>query len=164
MNTVCVLAKASPIVYAPSIFFCVPSFRRYQKCVVWTHSFRFVLVEHYNKMATQSCQVRVGVRVRPLTSKETSEGGKSVVECNPFNHTIELGSKRKFTYDSVFHSNVDQIDLYNDVSPPLLNAFLGGYNATGESKIYSCIYCLILFILNLFITSCSDCVWPDRKW
>ena len=126
----------------------------------------------YYKMATQSCQVRVGVRVRPLTSKETSEGGKSVVECNPFNNTVELG-KRKFTYDSVFHSNVDQIDLYNDVSPPLLNAFLGGYNATGMSKIYLCVCMvmiffmylyLILFILNLFITSCSDCVWPDRKW
>ena len=88
---------------------------------------------------TQSCQVRVGVRVRPLTSKETSEGGKSVIECNPFNHTVQL-SKRQFTYDSVFHSNVDQIDLYNDVSPPLINAFLGGYNATGESQIYIYMY------------------------
>ena len=95
---------------------------------------------NYQKMATtQSCQVRVGVRVRPLTSKETSEGGKSVVECNPFNHTVQL-SKRQFTYDSVFHSNVDQIDLYNDVSPPLINAFLGGYNATGESQIYIYMY------------------------
>lgn len=103
-------------------------------------------------MATQSCQVRVGVRVRPLTSKETSEGGKSVVECNPFNHTIELGSKRKFTYDSVFHSNVDQIDLYNDVSPPLLNAFLGGYNATGESKIYSCV-CMVKIFSHVSIVS-----------
>ena len=78
---------------------------------------------------TAPCQVRVGVRIRPLTSKESSEGGKSVVETNPFDRTVQL-SRRKFTYDSVFHSNVTQRDLYNDVAPGLLEAFLGGYNAT----------------------------------
>jgi kinesin family protein 4/21/27 len=86
----------------------------------------------------------VGVRVRPLTFKETSEGGKSVVECNPFERTVAL-SKRQFTYDSVFDGKVSQSDLYDDISPPLLHAFLGGYNATviaygqtGSGKTYTC--------------------------
>jgi len=80
-------------------------------------------------MQGSSSQVRVGVRIRPLTSKETSEGGESVVQCNAFDRTVEL-SKRKFTYDSVFHSNINQIELYNNVAPPLLQSFLSGYNAT----------------------------------
>ena len=80
-------------------------------------------------MQGSSSQVRVGVRIRPLTSKEISEGGESVVQCNAFDRTVEL-SKRKFTYDSVFHSNINQIELYNNVAPPLLQSFLNGYNAT----------------------------------
>ena len=81
--------------------------------------------------ATQnSSQVRVGVRIRPVTSKEKSEGGgKEVVDGNTFDRTVTI-SKRKFTFDSVFHSDVAQTDLYNDVAPPLLEAFLNGYNAT----------------------------------
>ena len=57
---------------------------------------------------TCSSQVRVGVRIRPLTPKETSECGKIVVESNGFDRTVEL-SKRKFTYDSVFHPTVTQV-------------------------------------------------------
>jgi len=94
-------------------------------------------------MAAATCQVRVGVRIRPLTSKETGEGGHAVVDSNTFNRTVSL-SKRKFTYDSVFHSNVTQSDLYNDVAPPLLDAFLNGYNSTvlaygqtGSGKTYT---------------------------
>ena len=79
--------------------------------------------------AAATSHVRVGVRIRPLTSKESSEGGSAVVDANPFDRTVSL-SKRKFTYDSVFHSNVTQLDLYGDVAPPLMEAFLGGYNAT----------------------------------
>ncbi|KAL3784329.1 LOW QUALITY PROTEIN: hypothetical protein ACHAW5_000220 [Stephanodiscus triporus] len=99
-------------------------------------------------MATAStpatCQVSVGVRIRPLTSKETSEGGKRVVECNPFERRITL-SGRHFTYDSVFDGGVSQSDLYDDIAPPLLGAILGGYNATviaygqtGSGKTYTC--------------------------
>ncbi|KAL7464918.1 hypothetical protein ACHAXS_005246 [Conticribra weissflogii] len=74
-------------------------------------------------------QVRVGVRIRPLTPKESSEGGKAVVVGNAFDRTVTI-SNRKFTYDQVFHPNVSNPDLYRSVAPPLLSAFLNGYNAT----------------------------------
>ena len=77
--------------------------------------------------AATNCQVRVGVRIRPLTSKELSEGGRQIIESN--DRTVEL-AKRRFTYDSVFHSNINQVELYNNIAPPLLQSFLNGYNAT----------------------------------
>jgi len=90
-----------------------------------------------------SCQVRVGVRIRPLTSKESSEGGKQVVQADTFDRTVGI-SKRKFTYDSVFDDTVSNEELYGSVAPPLLEAFLNGYNATilaygqtGSGKTYS---------------------------
>lgn len=76
-----------------------------------------------------SCQVRVGVRVRPLTSGEISSDGKAVVEASPIDRTVAV-AKRKFTYDAVFDSSVTQSDLYDAVSPSLLGSFLDGYNAT----------------------------------
>ena len=73
------------------------------------------------------CKVRVGVRVRPLTSQEIQQGGKDSLSVS--SPTIRLG-ERQFTFDSTFDSNVGQDDLYNDVSPPLLKSFTDGYNAT----------------------------------
>lgn len=72
-------------------------------------------------------QVRVGVRVRPLTSQELGEGGKSVLKVIP--PEIRLG-ERRFTFDAVFDDRVDQNALYSQVSKPLLTSFLEGYNAT----------------------------------
>ncbi len=82
--------------------------------------------------AQATSQVRVGVRIRPLTSKEASEGGRVVVDGNPYDRTVAI-SKRKFTYDSVFDSGISQSELYSEVAPPLVEAFLNGYNATVSS-------------------------------
>jgi hypothetical protein len=89
-------------------------------------------------MATQ---VRVGVRIRPLTPRE-SISGSAVVTANPFNRTVSISS-RKFTYDSVFQDVTNQ-ELYDSVAPPLMEAFLSGYNATvlaygqtGSGKTYT---------------------------
>jgi len=71
----------------------------------------------------------VGVRIRPLTSREEGEGGKSVLKVVEPASEIRLG-ERRFTYDQVFDSNVAQSDLYRSVSSPLLKSFLDGYNAT----------------------------------
>lgn len=76
-------------------------------------------------------QVRVGVRVRPLTSKELSQGGKRVIEAAP--PQVGIG-KRKFTFDSVFDSHMTQEDLYNQVSSTLLTSFVDGYNATVSAR------------------------------
>jgi hypothetical protein len=62
---------------------------------------------------------------------------------NAFDRTVSL-SKRTFTFDSVFHPKVTQLELYSNVAPQLLAAFLGGYNATviaygqtGSGKTYT---------------------------
>lgn len=75
-------------------------------------------------------QVRVGVRIRPLTSDEQAQGGKSIVNSSYSDSTIEL-LDRKFTFDSVYDETVPQDQLYNCVgSDRMLEAFLDGYNST----------------------------------
>lgn len=76
-----------------------------------------------------SCQVRVGVRVRPLASKEIRQGGKSSLSINQ-QASIQIASQKAFTYDAVFDSQTDQSSLYASVSSSLLESFVDGYNAT----------------------------------
>lgn len=88
-------------------------------------------------------QVRVGVRVRPITAKEQGAGSTSVLEVVSSNSSSSSSSSssspspccialsgRRFTYDAVFDAETSQADLYAQVSPPLLQSFLDGYNAT----------------------------------
>lgn len=77
-------------------------------------------------MASQ-CQVRVGVRIRPVTSQEIKQGGKEVL--NVTAPSIGIG-ERCFTYDAVFGSHIGQQELYDHISKPLLGSFVDGYNAT----------------------------------
>ena len=89
---------------------------------------RFLAFSNENQKSTMaSCQVRVAVRIRPLTPQEVGQGDNQVVEAIP--PTVGIG-ERKFTYDAVFDSRVTQHDLYGSVSGPLLKSFLDGYNAT----------------------------------
>ena len=85
------------------------------------------MTNHSHNHNSNGCKVRVGVRVRPLTSQEIQQGGKNSLSVTT--PTIRLG-ERQFTFDRTFDSNVAQDDLYDDVSPPLLKSFTDGYNAT----------------------------------
>ena len=77
----------------------------------------------------RTCQVRVGVRVRPLASKEIQQGGKLSLSINP-PASITIASHNTFTFDAVFDSQTDQDTLYHSVSASLLESFVDGYNAT----------------------------------
>jgi kinesin family protein 4/21/27 len=86
-------------------------------------------------------QVRVALRLRPLTPLELSTSTGTPI-LTTTSTTVTL-SRRTFTYDAVY-DNLSQIELYADVSSPLLQAFLGGYNATvlaygqtGSGKTYT---------------------------
>jgi hypothetical protein len=73
-------------------------------------------------------RVKVGVRIRPLTSQEIQQGGKPSLHVDPPS-SIRMG-QRQFTYDAVFDAHCAQNDLYESVSTPLLSSFVDGYNAT----------------------------------
>ena len=75
-----------------------------------------------------TCQVRVCVRVRPITAKEQESGASNTLEVAN-SKSIQL-SGRRFTFDSVFDASTSQNDLYRSVAPSLMQSFLDGYNAT----------------------------------
>jgi hypothetical protein len=108
---------------------------------------------------SNACQVRVGVRIRPLTSQEAGEGGNSVLavqqqQQHGQQQEIRLG-QRRFTYDAVFDTDVSQHDLYQSVSAPLLTSVLDGYNATVRNV---CLYSREL-LCQLFVIF-FDCNLP----
>lgn len=111
--------------------------------------------------------VRVGVRVRPFSSKEISASSscESVLKCiREGTQEIRLGTRR-FTYDAVFDESVTQEALYQSVAGPLMLNFLEGFNAT--VRMYPVSYELfnrkILDISHHFYTHTPDHgLWTDR--
>ena len=81
--------------------------------------------------------VRVAVRCRPLSSKETSEGHVAVVQIDQLRgqvtvHLPNTGRSRErsksFTFDSVFGFDAKQMDIYNETARPIVDFVLEGYN------------------------------------
>lgn len=66
------------------------------------------------------------------------------MEADAFDRTVCI-SKRKFTYDAVYDADVSNEELYGSVAPPLLDAFLNGYNATVRKILY-CAHGVSLFL------------------
>ena len=96
-----------------------------------------------------SSQVRVGLRVRPVSIKE--HGSDNVVHVD--GHSVALLGRR-FTYDHVFDPSTTQSALYEQVSPQLLQSFLEGYNATVRLKL--CWLSLLIQYLHQKISPISD--------
>ncbi|KAF7721381.1 hypothetical protein EC973_004810 [Apophysomyces ossiformis] len=89
-------------------------------------------------------QVRVGLRVRPLTHKEQISNCTECLSFIPNEPQILIGTDKSFTYDYVFDTNTAQSQVYSTAAGPLLEKFLDGYNATilaygqtGSGKTYS---------------------------
>ncbi|CAM9500239.1 unnamed protein product [Discosporangium mesarthrocarpum] len=84
----------------------------------------------------ESSNVRVAVRCRPMSSKETTLGCSSCVETGDNQVVIsdpEAGGKREpksFTYDFAYDWNSTQEGVYKDLGEPIVARALQGYNAT----------------------------------
>jgi kinesin family protein 4/21/27 len=72
--------------------------------------------------------IKVGVRVRPLSAKELNEND---TEClNAIGSCIECGDDHRFTYDYSFDTSTTNEQLYNTAARSLLNDVFRGFNAT----------------------------------
>ncbi|XP_076338911.1 LOW QUALITY PROTEIN: kinesin-like protein KIF3B [Tachypleus tridentatus] len=80
--------------------------------------------------------VKVVVRCRPLSEKETSEGYERVVNMFPDRGVVEINNPKngevpkQFTFDAVYDWNSKQLDLYDETFRPLIDSVLKGFNGT----------------------------------
>jgi hypothetical protein len=80
--------------------------------------------------------VRVALRVRPLTVKETLENANECLLHVPHTSQVVIGlpdssqTQKAFTFDHVFSSETGQEDVYASAVEPLITEFLKGFNAT----------------------------------
>jgi hypothetical protein len=91
-----------------------------------------------------STSVRVALRVRPLSEKETVQNCSVCVTFIPDAPQILIGTDRSFTFDHVYSSDITQEDMFQDCSGPMVDKFIEGYNSTilaygqtGSGKTYS---------------------------
>lgn len=119
-------------------------------------------------LESSGSQVRVFVRVRPITAKELGSGCSNVLEVSD-NCVVHL-SERQFTYDAAFDATTTQADLYQKLAPSLLKSFLDGFNATVRFIAYHILNFLsvicdvtltIGFSIILDYGVWSDWIWKD---
>lgn len=96
----------------------------------------------------EDSNVKVAVRCRPMSAKETKDGHQSIVEFEDGHKVIinnvgespsdQLGTRsgersnvaQVYEFDAVFDWNSTQETVYNSVCRPIVEGVLGGYNGT----------------------------------
>ncbi|XP_017776284.1 PREDICTED: kinesin-like protein KIF21A isoform X1 [Nicrophorus vespilloides] len=88
--------------------------------------------------------VRVAVRIRPQIPREKIEMCQICTTVTPGEPQVLLGSDKVFTYDYVFDTPDNQVDVFSTCVAPLIDSSLEGYNATilaygqtGSGKTYT---------------------------
>ncbi|XP_032666277.1 kinesin-like protein KIF3A [Odontomachus brunneus] len=82
--------------------------------------------------------VRVVVRVRPLSSKELDSHCKNITDVDALNSEITVENPnaaqgeppKVFSFDAVFDTDSTQVDIYNETARPIVDKVLQGYNGT----------------------------------
>ncbi|CAB4063577.1 KIF3A [Lepeophtheirus salmonis] len=85
--------------------------------------------------------VKVIVRVRPLSEKELESGFQCIIDVDPIQGAITLHNPsnnintretppKQFNFNTVFPPDVRQMDVYNRVARPIVDNVLKGYNGT----------------------------------
>ena len=95
-------------------------------------------------MSGKVIPVKVALRIRPLISKEVSDGCRECIEVVPNEPQVVIGNDKPFTFDYVFGLTSRQQELYEQVVMPLMDTYFNGYNVTvlaygqtGSGKTYS---------------------------
>ena len=107
-------------------------------------------------MSDKSECVKVVVRVRPMSSTETSDGRKVAVTADHKRAEVAVanpdgGPPKTFTFDAAYGSDAKQEQIYASSAYPIVESVLKGFNGTifAVSVFFSLYYGLLLFLLFL---------------
>ncbi|KAF6024009.1 KIF3C [Bugula neritina] len=91
-----------------------------------------------SKKSSKSAEcVRVIIRCRPMSEKETNDGHERVVDMDTKRGVVSIrnpkdpsAAPKEFTFDSVYDWNSKQQDLYEETFRDLVESVLDGFNGT----------------------------------
>jgi kinesin family member 17 len=77
-------------------------------------------------------KIKVGVRVRPISSNEALSGASSVIEVSSVGSVISKVAAKKscFDFDWAFDSLNSEEEIYNKMCNPLIVSLFEGFNGT----------------------------------
>ena len=81
-------------------------------------------------MGDKVIPVRVAIRIRPLNSKELTEGAQKCVNKILGQPQVTVGATDAYTYDYVFAENDSQRAVYDSAVMKIVNKVLEGFNGT----------------------------------
>ncbi|KAF0718339.1 Aste57867_1758 [Aphanomyces stellatus] len=84
--------------------------------------------------SSNDVNVKVAVRCRPMSSKESAMGSRSIVkvtdQCIAIENPSDAADDKKFTFDYAYFTESTQEQVYEDVAKPLVDQAFQGYNGT----------------------------------
>jgi len=85
-------------------------------------------------MDPRDLNVKVAVRCRPMSSKETARGCGNIISIQPTSVHIKAvdaqHEDKDFTFDHCYGSDSIQSQVYNDLGKPIVSQALDGFNGT----------------------------------
>lgn len=79
--------------------------------------------------------VKVAIRLRPLSDKETQRNMKEAVKLDQLSGQVMVKNpkahgeiEKTFTFDTVLGPETKQVDVYNETARPIVESVLEGYN------------------------------------
>ena len=79
---------------------------------------------------SSSDSVIVGLRIRPLLSRDLNEGARECLRKIQNEPQVVIGADRPFTYNHVFSPTSTQTEVFEECMRPLVDSVLEGYHAT----------------------------------
>lgn len=82
--------------------------------------------------------VRVVLRIRPLSETEGKSGCREIVSADRVSNTVSVINPKStveelpkvFSFDAIFGTDSTQVDVYNETARPIVEKVLAGYNGT----------------------------------
>ena len=80
---------------------------------------------------SQSQNIRVVARIRPLSSKEVKEQSKPILVTNIEENSIQVDQNKRFVFDKVFNDSATQEEVYEQTAGDMIqNHLFKGFNVT----------------------------------
>ena len=107
---------------------------------------------------SQEENVLVGIRLRPLNTREIDQGMTKIVSCEEHGIAMNNDKNDKYSFDCTFNESSNNEAVFTKIANHIVHAALAGINGTiFACKCFNCYFYLLLLII-------VSHRWPNQLW